>query len=62
MNKKQKQLFEMLIDLKDIGQLIKQAKDNSEKLKIVNKMLAVMFCEPNYIDKMLKIVTNESEE
>lgn len=44
MNKKQKQLFEMLIDLKDFGQLIKQAKNNSEKVEIVNKMLAVMFC------------------
>lgn len=62
MKEKQAQLFEILTDLKDFGQLIKQAKNNSEKQKIVNDMLLVMFCEPNYIDKMLKIVTNESEE
>lgn len=62
MNKKQKRLFEMLIDLKDFEQLIGQAKDESEKIEMVNKMLLAMFGEPHYIDRMLKIVTNESEE
>lgn len=62
MNKKQKQLFEMLIDLKDFEQLIGQAKNESEKIEMVNKMLLAMFGEPHYIDKMLKIVTDESEE
>lgn len=52
----------MLTDLKDFDQQIKQAKSNSEKTKIVNKMLLVMFCEPNYIDKMLEIVNTESEK
>ena len=62
MKEKQAQLFEMLTDLKDFDQQIKQAKSNSEKTKIVNKMLLVMFCEPNYIDKMLEIVNTESEK
>ena len=62
MNKKQKRLFEMLIDLKDFEQLIGQAKDESEKIEMVNKMLLAMFGERHYIDRMLKIVTNESEE
>ena len=62
MNKKQKRLFEMLIDLKDFEQLIGQAKDESEKIEMVNKMLLVMFGEPHYIDRMLKIITDESEE
>ena len=62
MNKKQKQLFEMLIDLKDFEQLIGQAKNESEKIEMINKMLLAMFGEPHYIDRMLKIVTNESEE
>lgn len=62
MNKKQKQLFEMLIDLKDFEQLIGQAKNESEKIEMVNKMLLAMFGEPHYIDRMLKIVTDESEE
>lgn len=62
MKEKQAQLFEMLTDLKDFDQQIKQAKSNSEKTKIVNKMLLVMFCEPNYIDKMLEILNTESEE
>ena len=62
MNKKQKQLFEMLIDLKDFEQLIGQAKNESEKIEMINKMLLAMFGEPHYIDRMLKIVTNESED
>ena len=62
MNKKQKQLFEMLIDLKDFEQLIGQAKNENEKIEVINKMLLAMFCEPHYIDRMLKIVTNESED
>lgn len=62
MKEKQAQLFEMLTDLKDFDQQIKQAKSNSEKTKIVNKMLLIMFCEPNYIDKMLEIVNTESEK
>ncbi|OAP98930.1 hypothetical protein [Ligilactobacillus aviarius] len=62
MNKKQKQLFEMLIDLKDFEQLIGQAKNESEKIEMINKMLLAMFGEPHYIDRMLKIVTGESEE
>lgn len=61
MKEKQTQLFEMLIDLKDFGQQIKQAKSNNEKTEIVNKMLLVMFCAPNYIDKMLSII-EESED
>lgn len=61
MKEKQTQLFEMLIDLKDFGQQIKQAKSNNEKTEIVNKMLLVMFCTPNYIDKMLSII-EESED
>ena len=62
MNKKQKQLFEMLIDLKDFEQLIGQAKNENEKIEVINKMLLAMFGEPHYIDRMHKIVTNESEE
>ena len=62
MNKKQEQLFEMLIDLKDFEQLIGQSKNENEKIEMINKMLLVMFGEPHYIDRMLKIVTNESEE
>lgn len=62
MNKKQKQLFEMLIDLKDFEQLIGQAKNENEKIEVINKMLLAMFGEPHYIDRMLKIVTNESED
>ena len=62
MNKKQKQLFEMLIDLKDFEQLIGQAKNESEKIEMINNMLLAMFGEPHYIDRMLKIVTGESEE
>ena len=62
MNKKQKQLFEMLIDLKDFEQLIEQAKNENEKIEMINKMLLAMFGEPHYIDRMLKIVTDESEE
>ena len=52
----------MLIALKDFEQLYVQAKNENEKIEVINKMLLAMFGEPHYIDRMLKIVTNESEE
>ena len=62
MKEKQAQLFEMLTDLKDFEQQFKQVNDYDEETEIVKNLLGVMFYGQHYIDKMLEIVTSESEE
>lgn len=62
MKEKQAQLFEMLTDLKDFEQKFKQVNDYDEETEIVKNLLGVMFYGQHYIDKMLEIVTSESED
>lgn len=62
MKEKQAQLFEMLTDLKDFEQQFKQVNDYDEETEIVKNLLGVMFYGQHYIDKMLEIITSESEE
>lgn len=64
MKEKQAQLFEMLTDLKDFEQQFKhkQVNDYDEETEIVKNLLGVMFYGQHYIDKMLEIVTSESED
>lgn len=61
MKEKQAQLFEMLTDLKDFEQQFKQVNDYDEETEIVKNLLGVMFYGQHYIDKMLEIITSESE-
>lgn len=55
-------MFQMLTDLKDFEQQFKQVNDYDEETEIVKNLLEVMFYGQHYIDKMLEIVTSESED
>lgn len=55
-------MFQMLTDLKDFEQQFKQVNDYNEETEIVKNLLGVMFYGQHYIDKMLEIITSESEE
>lgn len=55
-------MFQMLTDLKDFEQQFKQVNDYDEETEIVKNLLEVMFYGQHYIDKMLEIITGESED